>query len=231
MSFLASLVLLTTPPIDIEPVAPGVWRHVSYRDLPGAPGFPSNGMIVEAEGGLVLVDTAWGEDETSALLEAIETRFDRPVLAAIVTHAHEDRIGGAPVLDAAGVPVWTTPAINAAAEDRGLPQATQIFEGESPAVLEEAGLSWTAPGAGHAVENIVLYHAPSRVLFGGCFIRAADTSSLGYVEDGDVPGWPAAVETVRAAYPDAHIVVPGHGAPGGTDLLDHTRALAEGADG
>jgi hypothetical protein len=36
----------------------------------------------------------------------------------------------------------------------------------------------------------------------------------------------AAVAKVKARYPDARVVVPSHGVPGGAELLDHTIALA-----
>lgn len=150
-----------------------------------------------------------------------------PVIAAIVTHAHEDRLGGADVLAAAGIPVYATPDIIAAAEARGLPVPSHALGETTPPALMVAGLSWFAAGAGHARENIVVYHAPSRTLFGGCFLRDAGASGLGYTADGDVAGWPAAIDRVRAAYPDAVHVVPGHGMPGGPELLDHTRFLLE----
>jgi len=216
-----------TPPLEIEPVTEGVWRHVSYRELDGIGPYPSNGLVIETAVGLVLVDTAWGAAETERLLAALQRQFGRPVIAAIVTHAHDDRVGGADVLEAADIPVYATPDIIAAAEARGLPVPANALGETTPPALMVAGISWLAAEAGHARENIVVYHAPSQTLFGGCFLRDATARSLGYTADGDVPGWPAAVERVRSAYPDAVHVVPGHGMPGGPELLDHTLSLLD----
>ncbi|OLF72405.1 hypothetical protein AWH62_11295 [Maricaulis sp. W15] len=216
-----------TPPLEIEPVTEGVWRHVSYQRLEAIGPYPSNGLVIEAGVGLVLVDTAWGAAETERLLDELQRRFGRPVIAAIATHAHEDRVGGADVLAAADIPVYATPDIIAAAEARGLPVPSHALGETTPPALMVAGISWFAAGAGHATENIVVYHAPSQTLFGGCFLRDAAARGLGYTADGNVPGWPAAVERVRAAYPDAIHVVPGHGLPGGPELLDHTVSLLE----
>lgn len=218
-----------TPQIDIEPVTEGVWRHVSYRDLGGAQLTPSNGLVVETPVGLVLVDTAWGEAETAHLLTVLERQFGQRVIAAIVTHAHPDRIGGADVLAAAVIPVYATPQINAAARERGFPVAAHTLGEGLPPALMVAGLSWFAAEGGHARENIVVYHAPSGTLFGGCFIRPLAYRGVGYVEDGDVPAWPAALERVRAAFPEAVHVVPGHGEVGGPELITHTIEQVEAA--
>lgn len=44
-----------------------------------------------------------------------------------------------------------------------------------------------------------------------------------------VAHWPHAAEAVAARFPEAQIVVPSHGAPGGRALLTHTAALARAA--
>jgi hypothetical protein len=68
-----------------------------------------------------------------------------------------------------------------------------------------------------------------RLLFGGCMVRAADASALGNLADADVAGWRHAIDTVSAAFGSAAIVVPGHGTPGGAELLAHTRELVDAA--
>jgi hypothetical protein len=40
-----------------------------------------------------------------------------------------------------------------------------------------------------------------------------------------VESWPKTLQKVKEAYPGARIVVPGHGRPGGLDLIDHTIEL------
>ena len=64
------------------------------------------------------------------------------------------------------------------------------------------------------------------VLFGGDAVRSR---SLGYTEEADLQAWPATITALKDAYGDARILVPGHGAPGGPELLDGTLALLEDA--
>jgi hypothetical protein len=67
------------------------------------------------------------------------------------------------------------------------------------------------------------------LLFGGCAVRPAGTSSLGNVADADLESWPRAIERVKTRYGGATIVVvPGHGPPAGPELLDHTLSLLLG---
>ena len=44
----------------------------------------------------------------------------------------------------------------------------------------------------------------------------------GNLEDANVDEWSATVRKAKSAYPEAQIVIPGHGKIGGTDLLDYT---------
>ena len=40
--------------------------------------------------------------------------------------------------------------------------------------------------------------------------------------DADLAEWPTSVERIQKHYPEAEVVIPGHGLPGGLDLLQHT---------
>jgi glyoxylase-like metal-dependent hydrolase (beta-lactamase superfamily II) len=73
----------------------------------------------------------------------------------------------------------------------------------------------------------VVWVPEAKVLFGGCAVREAATSSAGNTADADMASWPEAIRRVRARYPEAEVVVPGHGEPGDAELLDHTIELLE----
>jgi metallo-beta-lactamase class B len=61
-------------------------------------------------------------------------------------------------------------------------------------------------------------------LFGGCLIKTLKASK-GYLDDANVQAWSATVEAVKQAYPNAQVVVPGHGDYGNNKLLDYTIKL------
>lgn len=93
------------------------------------------------------------------------------------------------------------------------------------AVRDAAGFELRFPGAGHAPDNVVAYFPRQRVLLGGCLVKADTATTMGYVGAADVENWPVAVARVRAAYPQARLVVPGHGRVSGPEALVHTKRL------
>lgn len=213
----------------VRELRPGVWLHTSHHTYPGGTRFPSNGLAVADGDGLLLVDTAWGEVATIALLDRLEAATGRRVRRAIVTHHHYDRVAGADVLAARGVEVLAQPATPRLASALGIPAPRT-----SVAALTEVGGAFRVgpaelfyPGPGHAADNLVVWLPEQKVLFGGCAVRAAATGSLGNTDDADLAGWAEAIRRLRARYPQAEVVVPGHGEPGGATLLEHTLALLE----
>lgn len=64
----------------------------------------------------------------------------------------------------------------------------------------------------------------ARVLFGGCAVKSID-SNLGNLADADTRAWPGAIHRAMERYGQAQVVVPGHGAEGGKELLTHTLEL------
>lgn len=216
------------PEPSLEKIADGVWVHKSFATL--APWGPvlSQGMVVSTEGGVALVDTAWTDEQTRVLLALIEKEAGAAPDIAVVTHAHDDKMGGMKALQDAGIGGQAHPLTNEDAPARGLrPTRFTILDGVDRQELR--GVTVFYPGPGHTRDNIVVYYAPAKVLFGGCLIRPGGAKNLGNTADGDIGHWAEAVRNVAAAFPDAEIVIPSHGARGGRELLDHTIALAEAA--
>lgn len=82
------------------------------------------------------------------------------------------------------------------------------------------------PGPGHTEDNIVVWIPSDHVLFGGCLVKALENVSLGNVADANTEKWASSIQNLQIRYPNANIVVPGHGRIGSTDLLLHTIKLS-----
>lgn len=217
------------PPATLTPLAPDVWLHASYRDVLGYGRVFSHGLAIRSGHGVLLVDTAWTDPDTERVLELVRGEVGADVREVVVTHAHADKMGGMRAIRAAGVRSWAHPLTNEHAPARGLLPASDALFADGANAQQVGGVEVFFPGAGHARDNLVVYFAPARVLFGGCLVRPGDATDLGNTADGDVANWAAAVRAVRARFPEARVVVPSHGPPGGPELLDHTIALAERA--
>ena len=220
-----------TPDIEITPLAPRVHLHTTYGTLPRWGRVGANGLLVETPGGVLLVDTGWSDAQADALCDWAARKLPLPVRAAVVTHAHEDRVGGVAALRRRGIAIHAERRTAAAMAARKLPAPDVIFDGSAPIRLGAAKGPVAAevffPGAGHAADNVVVWLAAPRVLFGGCLVKGGDATDLGNTSDADVKSWPGALERVRARYPAAQLLVPGHGRIGGSELLGHTGKLVQ----
>ena len=216
-----------TPDLQVQRLGPDVWLHVSWHVLDSGVRSPSNGLLVRDGDGLLLVDTAWGEASTAALLDWAADSLGLPVTRAFSTHWHADRLGGAPVLAARGVPFFAHPRTVAAARAQGLPEPEAIADLAPGEAAAFGPVEVLYPGPGHTADNTVVWLPREEMLVGGCAVKGAEAADLGYTGDADVAAWPDAIRRVQARYPEAAVVVPGHGALGDVGLLAHTLDLLE----
>ena len=67
-----------------------------------------------------MVDTAWTDDQTAQILNWIKQEINLPVALAVVTHAHQDKMGGMDALHAAGIATYANALSNQLAPQEGL---------------------------------------------------------------------------------------------------------------
>ncbi|MGB7407524.1 MAG: subclass B1 metallo-beta-lactamase [Pontixanthobacter sp.] len=220
-------------PMRFQPIAPGIWQHTSYLDLPGFGAVPSNGLIVVDGDRSVLVDTAWNVGQTRALIEWAALRLGKPIRAAVVTHAHSDKMGGMAALHDAGIATYAHAQSNRIAPDKDLLPAQNALHFDQdgslatplPTVLEPLVIFY--PGPGHTDDNITIGIRGRTIVFGGCLIKAADAQSLGNLQDADIAAYPRSVARFAAAFPDAQTIVMSHAQPGTPKAIRQTLKLAE----
>ncbi|GAB2778132.1 BcII family subclass B1 metallo-beta-lactamase [Rhabdobacter roseus] len=216
----------TSPTLVVEKLKNNVYRHTTFLQTESFGKVPCNGMVVVDKKEAIVFDTP-GQDSTSAeLLDWIKSTLGCRVVAVIPTHFHADCLGGLAEFHRRGIPSYAGHAtIRAAAAEkyvvpqRGFDNVLELKVGRKKVILE-------FPGEGHTRDNTIGYFPSEKVLFGGCLIKEVDASK-GYLGDANVAAWPATVAKLKAKYPDVQVVIPGHGQPGGTALLDYTIQLFE----
>lgn len=196
------------------------WLMSATAPLSDGSIYPSNGLIHAGERRLVMVDPGWNPAQADALIAFCRKQFGKAPHGAIVTHFHDDRLGGHEALKRAGVPVHMSDmtarlASGAEAGDPAPPFAAPAF-----------GLETFHPGPAHSPDNIVVWEPSERVLFGGCMIKSVTSDALGNLADADVVAWTGSLDRLRARYARAARVIPGHGLIDG-DTIGRTRALVE----
>jgi len=211
------------PSLWVGRLADGVWLHTTTHRLQDGTAYPGNGLIVDLPGGALLLD-CWTPEQARALLSWAHGR-GQPITWSIATHFHGDRVGGVEALRALDVPTHAHPLTCRLARQAGLPEPAPLpgFTGSRFPIAP--GVELFAPGAGHTRDNITVWLAASRVLFGGCLIKSITAPDLGYLADAVPAAWPASVRRLRAAYPDARVTVPGHGTVAGDPIAATLKLL------
>ena len=214
-------------PILLQKITEGVWVHTSTYNFPGGNIVPSNGLVVEDSNGLILVDTAWGELATQALLEKLKTETGKEVTKLVITNHHYDRLAGVDLLERKGVTVFThpdTPGLSAA-KRTPIPD-TSVAALKTPRSRTKSGpIEIAYPGPGHASDNLIVYVPEAKILFGGGLIRGKDQSSLGNLTDADIKAWPLSLRWTLQTYGGASLVVPAYGQGADISLATDTLAL------
>lgn len=215
------------PEFIFKQIRPGVWTHTSWSTLSNGAWFPSNGAVVIGRDRMLMIDTAWTPDQTELLLARLEPIAAGRLADLFVTHFHDDRMAGLSVTVARGIASYAFARTAKEARRHSMGEIEHALQGKAHAFdLGGRVVEVFYPGPAHTVDNAVVFDQATRVLFGGCMIRALRAKDLGNVADGYVANWAATVSRVAARYPDPDVVVPGHGDAGGRDLYDHTIALA-----
>ncbi len=211
--------------IVLHPIAEGVWVHTTYFDVPGSGRCPANGLVVIDGEEALLVDLPWTDEQTGVLCDWIAENHGAAVKVVVPTHFHQDCMGGLAEAHRRGATSWASDKTVALARQKGLPVPRLPFRVRAALRCGSTVAYATTHGPGHSIDNIVVWLPKQKILFGGCLVKSLDAESLGNTQDGDLQAYPTTLQRVRAAYPQAKIVVPGHGQWGGPELIDYTLKL------
>ena len=216
------------PKLTVTRLDDRVYVHTSYGIYQKTP-VPSNGLILKTNDGVVLVDTGWDTkddtDNTRQLLQWVADSLHQPVRFCIVTHAHEDRVGGISELRKAGVRVISTPLTAQKSVKLGYEAPEGILPADTTFTVGQVPIRCYFPGEGHTSDNIVVWLPDRQILHGGCFVKSVATFGMGYIADANLKEWANSVRRVISQFGTAKIVVPGHEEWSDTKALEHTLQL------
>ena len=162
--------------------------YTTWQDIDGKP-FPANGMYVVTAKGILIIDSPWDTTQAIPLLDSIEKLHHKKVIAAIATHFHNDRTGSFNIFEQRGVKTYSTCQTVRLCKEKNEPQAEYCFAADTVFEFGDHSLQTFYPGKGHAPDNIVLWFADEKILYGGCFIKSCEANSLGYLRDADIDLW------------------------------------------
>jgi metallo-beta-lactamase class B len=212
--------------LEVERISDQIWRHISYEYLESFGRSSANGLVVIAGDEAVLVDTPWQDGQTAALFDWVREEIGARITTVVVTHSHPDNLGGLGEAHQRGSHSVAYEKTVAFARDNGRVVPELAVGASYDLRVNDLDLELRYYGAGHTADNIVVWIPQENILFGGCLVRSATTQILGYTEEADLENWPVTIRRVLDQYGSQEpMVVPGHGAPGGIELLEHTLEL------
>ncbi|KAF2519403.1 BlaB/IND/MUS family subclass B1 metallo-beta-lactamase [Flavobacterium salilacus subsp. salilacus] len=231
MKYLLSLLLWVTgvhaqhSKLKINHLSGNIYIYTTYKLFSGSL-FPSNSLYMVTDDGVVLIDTPWDEAQFEPLLDSIKKRHSKNVVLCIVTHYHDDRTAGLEFFRKRGIATYSSkPTYDLCAEYKEK-QAAHYFTKDTTFTVGGYKIDTFYPGEGHTKDNITVWFAKDKVLYGGCLVKSVENNSLGYIGDANLEAWDDTIETLLEKYPRIAYVIPGHfGWSKGRKSLKHTIKL------
>jgi len=210
-------------------VAPGVFAYLQ----PDGSWFINNTGLILGEDQVLSIDTCATEARTRAYLAAIRTVTPQPVTTLVNTHHHGDHTNGNRLLGAQVIVAQTRCRDLLARHDGPPPPGlfTPVDWGDITRALPTVCfdrrldlhdgtrrielLHFGTPA--HTTNDVVAWLPAERILFAG---DLAFNGGTPFALSGSISGWLDVLAALGDLAPD--IVIPGHGAPGGPELLRDT---------
>jgi metallo-beta-lactamase class B len=211
--------------LEIKKLTDDFYIFTTYKEIQGKP-FPSNGMYVVTEKGVLIIDSPWDATQCQPLLDSISQKHGKKVIHAIATHFHDDRTGAFNFFKEKGIKTWSTYRTYDLCVKNGEQQAALKFTDETSLDFGSHTLRAFWPGEGHTQDNIVIWFEKEKILYGGCLVKSTENQTLGNIADANLTAWPETIRNLMRQCPDAKYVIPGHFGWQGNPL-QHTLDLLE----
>lgn len=205
----------------VTQISPNTFVHTSFKKTNDFGNVPCNGLVVRDSNEVIVFDTPTNDSSANELISWIGEKLHCKINAIIPTHFHDDCLGGLKAFDEKGISSYGyTLTIELAKKENYLTPKNSFNDS---LVLKVGGKYIVAKylGEGHTRDNIVGYFPSEKVLFGGCMIKELNAGK-GYLADANLAEWSNTVMKVKREFPEAKIIIPGHGQWGNRKLLDYT---------
>jgi glyoxylase-like metal-dependent hydrolase (beta-lactamase superfamily II) len=221
--------------------SPDGFQAVVHRYGAGPAGILVNAYLVETRNGVIAIDSTLTVSDSTALRQQLDA-IGKPLLAVLLSHGHPDHYNGVTALVAGNdVPIVATAGVAQVIEqydEAKEAQWSEVFGDEWPAVrtfpnqIVADGDTVTFDGVGFTVTDLGAgeSHSDSYWVMDGKYAFIGDLvlhQVHAYVADGHTTEWLENLDRVEAALADVAVVYPGHGEPGGLDMIAWQRAYLE----
>jgi len=211
--------------LELIKLSENAYVHISYTNSAQYGRVGSNGLIFINSGEAFLFDTPMTDSLTRALVDWLRNSMHLKITGFVPNHWHVDCIGGLGYLKSQHIESYANQMTIDIAKSKNLPVPDHGFKDSLDLYLGAKLIKCYYPGAAHSLDNIAVWIPSEKLLFAGCMIKSMNSRNLGNTADGDLAAYPRTLEYLLQKFPDAKIIVPGHGQPGGIELIEHTKSL------
>ena len=216
---------LVSKDIEVAQLSSHAYLYTTYSEVPRYGRVASNGLIFIEKGESLLFNSPMDDSLTAHLIAWITDTLKVTIVGFVPNHWHADGLGGLNYINNAGIPTYACNKTIEIAKSKNLPIPQYGFSDSLVLRLGDQKAICKYFGPAHTADNIVIWIPSEKILFGGCMLKESKSESLGNTDDANLAQWPKTLTGVRTAYSSAEIVIPGHGAVGGTDIIQHTLDL------
>lgn len=219
--------ILVSDKIKLTKLSENVYLHVSYLQTENYGKVGANGLLLVKNGEALVIDTPWNDSQAEELFNWVKDSLHATISTVIPSHSHEDSMGGLAYFQSKNVKSYAGQKTIDIAKEKNLPVPKCGFTDSLVFKFQNILVECYYPGKGHSPDNIVVWLPTEGILFGGDVVKDTNSQNLGSLTDADTGAWPITLKRVSERFPNAKIIVPGHGSIGRIELIEHTEKLLE----
>lgn len=188
---------------------------------------PANGMYLVTGSGVVMFDTPWDTTQFQVLLDSIQLRHNKKVVLCLATHWHSDKTAGLEYYRQLGIKTYTTALTDEYSKKNNKKRAEFLMTKDTVFTAGAYSFETYYPGEGHTADNIVIWFAKEKILYGGCLIKGVDDKTLGYLGDANVTAYASTLKNVQIKCRNPKFIIIAHSDWKNINSLKHSLMMAK----
>jgi metallo-beta-lactamase class B len=199
--------------------------HISFLQTQTWGKVGCNGLIYIHKNQAYIFDAPTDNETSEVLIKTLEQKKIK-IKGVVVNHFHNDCLGGLEAFHKKGIKSYASEkTIEFAKKDNvTIPQIA--FKEHLTLGIGKKEIENHFLGEAHTKDNIISFIPSENIMFGGCMVKELNAGK-GFLGDANENEWSNTIRNVKKTFPTAQFIVPGHGKPGGQELLDYTIGLFE----
>lgn len=212
--------------LEITHLAGDFYIYTTYNQYEGYR-VPANGMYLVTDQGVVMFDTPWDTTQFQPLLDSIQFKHHKNVVMSFATHFHSDKTAGLEYYRRQGIKTYNTVLTDQFSKQHNMKRAEFLMANDTTFTIGQYAFDVYYPGEGHTKDNIVIWFEKERILYGGCLIKGADDTNLGYLGDANRAEYASTLKRVQQKFRDPRYIIIAHNDWNNIHSLKHSIRMAE----